>query len=122
MDSLRRAQLSNHAEGMKELLRKSCWAPPDSRDSHDGSRKIDNPSASWPRKTDQSNQVRKSTYFNNFDGKFELRVGFQVVQHAIEGRRVHVPVAWVAGRVTGRVSDDVVPRIGDSLLKQRNFC
>jgi hypothetical protein len=51
--------------------------------------------------------------------KFELSVGFQIVQHAIEHCRVHVTVARIARRVTRSVPHDVVPRVGDSLKKQQ---
>lgn len=62
------------------------------------------------------------SYFDHFDGEFKLRVGFQIVQHAIQHRRVDVTVARITRRVARRVPDNVVTRIGDDLrtVKERN--
>lgn len=57
-------------------------------------------------------------YLDDFDGEFELSVGFQVIQHAIEDGRVHVTIAWIARRVAGRVPHDVVSRISDNLKRK----
>ena len=61
-------------------------------------------------------QAKNRSHLDDFDGEFKLSVGFQIVQHAIEDCRIDVAVARIAGRVAGRVPDDVVTRIADGLL------
>lgn len=66
-------------------------------------------------------------YLDHFDGEFKLRVGFEIVQHAVERCGVDVSVARVAGRVAGCVPYNVVPSIGYTLFvedkkKEREIC
>ena len=54
-------------------------------------------------------------YLDNFDSKFKLRIGLEIVKHTVEDGRVDVSVAGIARRVARRVTNNIITRIAHHL-------